>query len=514
MDAAVYSMAWELALTRIPGDTNPPPAVPLEAKGQVTPRYGLVLQRAKRAIGLAEKRARCSPRGSSIPALPGRADEVLDVEIGRMQTNLTFFESAKQSYVPADEGQVLNIHEDDYGAPGDLVLKAARALASFADAHALTHQLLGFMQKHLGQPLERRCVSENQKLVEDALANPALTEMQKHHARNWLLHRRSSLIRAIKAWLAFQAALKEHVNERERLGRRWLQALSADELACVAASLESGGAAALRQTCRAFSTAAVLAARMPAPMIRFVLGELPHTTRVRHADGRTFQQHYVHQRRVVRVAVDFATVVQRPEPLPRLRDTDGYWLGPEAVGLRGPTVDASPAHATTHLELRRIMKQQDIRKRWLKAEGSQEVACPRTYKRRRSWTSYFTGPPEMRASLVFADTNEPVPDDVTPCGLQLSNKVRRAGGVFTQPQKLPLLGAAFVPGNEPYDCLPARCELHVPVHNMSKCHSRRQFKIKVRVTGALTAARGGGNVGLDCYSSPFIVVSNGKLDTL
>lgn len=390
--------------------------------------------------------------------------------------------------------------------------KAASCIALFKDANVCNHKLFAEVQRMTGRPVPRASIEQMMVLVDRLLERKFSSQLQQSCVGDMLLRRRRVLLRAHIAWRELRTAVGTIVEARRQLGADFVSRLGGDVIELIARHLAPPAAAALLACSSNFRNDQACQQRLPSPIVRLVDGHFPHATRrERDCAGRVADVHYVVQRSVVRLVVDFATVERRAMPLKRTREGGRLEPGPEDPRARGPESGGDITLATTNWDRRRVLTQQRARHAWLAAEGGQEQPRADVVKMRHAYSGSFEHQPDLRVSLVYADTHDLVQDELRPGALELSNAVRKAGGVFRPPERLRNVPFAYVHGSggeSSYDLLPAQCRLHVPVAHLSAKHGGREFKFLVEVEGEQTRKSGGGALKLKSYTPSFLVVSN------
>lgn len=426
--------------------------------------------------------------------------------------DVVLFHQQFQAFTEAACGK--HVPKDAYGVAGNVLPLVEKAAMTNRNVFRVTHELIEEMLRECPASVSPRSPMQSYQQVYDAIETYIATKHPSPLDGPAFLQRiegRALEVKELRSTVSLIfARVGAHVQRRREAGLRLLEGADDDAVAYMARYLSPAAAAALMQTCTQFDKSAVLRACMPHLHIRNAVGAFPHHRvtsfdRMDLAVGRkrARMRDFVCANKAVHLYVDFVAPELRAAPLKKKPRADGldnrdhdfsddeFEDPPEHH--RGPQPESNPYTMGTLAWTKHDHREKLKRSAWENAEGPSEPIDRYVYMKRMQYDTYFAGPLEMTAALVYADDHTPVPCIRAKSALDVSSQLMRDHGVFKQPSR-------FV-----RHMAPAHAKFHV--RHLTLDHNGRLFKLRIEATGRLKAERGGQAVKWTLHTQPFEAVS-------
>ena len=406
------------------------------------------------------------------------------------------------------------IDQNAYGKAGDVIKLQREAMRANSNAIRLSDEVVNELFR-LSPLSARSIVLEYDSLytqVEHFARDSRSSSSDAQGFQQRIEGRALSLKSARSSASLLRARVEVHLTQRALRDEHFLELLEDDPMLNIVRFLPHGSALALMFTCKQFHKAEWLREKLPHLRLRQAVGTFPHH-RVISFDRADLAQHrkralmrnFVVSCKAVNLYIDFVVPTMRSAPLKKKPRTDGldnrdhdftddeYDEPPESKRMRRP-MPRQCNHAEGTVWYQRHMRIEKARcAAWDLADGPEEPVDRYQYMRRLDYRSYFNAPLVLTTQLVYADTHDPVPCIRSKSALDLSNKMVRDHGEFTQPAK-------YVD-----DIAPAHAKFHI--RHLTLDHANRLFKLRIDARGTLLHTRGGGVARWTQFTEPFEVVS-------
>lgn len=439
--------------------------------------------------------ARCCYRPEAVAQAANAEDDVFSDSTFQIEFN---------SFTEAVCGK--HVDDDAYGKAGNAIKLKQEALFSFANTLRTSDQLIAEMTRHqLFEFDPPGCMQDVRTIVTDWLNSRPADHKDAFMQRAEL--RLLQLKDAFSRLGLLESRVRALVQARRGFDVHYLEWAQDDVMENIFKHLTSASALTLMQTCKQFQQDARLKDRLPHLRIRSIVGVFPHYRTISRdrsdiAAGKSkpVVRNFVVARQAVRLYLDFVIQTMRSVPLKKLprkdgldntlfdHDDDEFETPPEAQANRGPQVTT---HDGTEWNRKQALAGQRRRKEWMNMDGPEEVHDRYLYMRRVDQSRYFDGPLQCTVKLVYADNKKPVPCTRFSDGLQLSNALSEANGVFSSPT------------DNSNSFHPAMAKFHVP--HLTTEHDNQLFRICI--TGTQQTRHGKTDFKQVVYSEPFEVVS-------
>ena len=298
--------------------------------------------------------------------------------------------------------------------------------------------------------------------------------------------RHDFMIKTFRGVELLRRAVRKHLDAKAQSGACPLVDMPRDAMWLVAQHLANQSIVPLRQTCSALRDNAELKSRMPKFRAREVVGCFPHHRRAGRdradvACDSAAARNVLVKHKAVRLFVDLVRELRRPVPLKHKRryhsefgrterdfSEDDYEDAPEAKRRRGkhpePPVEMRPQHAHW------VAVHKKTRMAWEREDGPEEPYDKDTTNERLHFGRFFdmSTPLRMKATLVFADTLEPVNGEVEESGVLPAPKLSDQGW--------------FSPSTQWETPMPVHLRLYVTALSSAHCNRLFRFKLSVEAT--------------------------------